>query len=189
MKKILFIHGLGSSSNSSTVKLLKKNYSQHAEWHAIDVYCDPDISMQLINDYIKNNDIDILVGTSMGGFYILCTEFNGPKIVVNPVLYPGIDLAQMLGIHEYTNPRNNPDEELYEFTIDDLNDFSKYSIKVTPKTYMFISDHDQILSDYRKEAENYVTNKLHIHQTSVIGHVINKKFIEREFYPFLEKML
>ena len=87
MKKILYIHGFRSSAKSSTILNIKANY-HHIEVHAFDVTHHPVESIKKIEDYIKEHDIDILAGTSLGGYYTLCAKVDIPKIAVNPVLPP-----------------------------------------------------------------------------------------------------
>ena len=86
-KKVLYIYGYNSSSNSNTFKWLKEHLSN------TDIYSisydqeNPSDSIDKLCDYILENTIDIIIGSSLGGWYAmhLATRFSLPCILINPV--------------------------------------------------------------------------------------------------------
>uniref|UniRef100_UPI003B984485 YqiA/YcfP family alpha/beta fold hydrolase n=1 Tax=Klebsiella pneumoniae TaxID=573 RepID=UPI003B984485 len=68
MKKLLYIHGFRSSAKSSTILNLKANYHE-VEVHAFDVTHHPAESIKKIEDYVREHGIEILAGSSLGGYY------------------------------------------------------------------------------------------------------------------------
>lgn len=68
-KKILYIYGYGSSPESSTCKWLKDNLPNTK------VYCykyeqaDPENSIPYLCYLVEELDIDVVIGSSLGGWY------------------------------------------------------------------------------------------------------------------------
>ena len=92
MKKLLYIHGFRSSAKSSTILNLKANYHE-VEVHAFDVTHHPAESIKKIEDYVREHGIEILAGSSLGGYYTLCARVDIPKIAVNPAISPENSLS------------------------------------------------------------------------------------------------
>lgn len=85
MKTIVYLHGYGSSSQSSTVKYLAKKMPEY-NVIAPDVPVDPKEALPFLDEYCKAHHADLVIGTSMGGMYAMqMTDF--PRICVNPALY------------------------------------------------------------------------------------------------------
>ena len=93
-KKLLYIHGFRSSAQSSTILNIKAN-DLDVEVHAFDVTHHPVESIKMIEKYIADHSIDILAGTSLGGFYTLCANVDIPKIAVNPAINPETSLQHL----------------------------------------------------------------------------------------------
>lgn len=95
--RIAFFHGLESPSVSDKTEYLQQNFDY--------VYCpemnyrDVDIFNKTL-EYVKNNNIDLLVGSSMGGFMAYCISTNTgiPTVLFNPALHSrSIDVKHTLG--------------------------------------------------------------------------------------------
>lgn len=86
-KKVLYIYGYGSSPESSTYKWLKDNLPNTK------VYCykyeqsDPENSIPYLCSLVKELDIDIVIGSSLGGWYAMhvASICSLPNILINPV--------------------------------------------------------------------------------------------------------
>lgn len=84
--KIAFLHGLESAPISDKTDFLHKNFtSVYAP--AID-YHNPNAFTEIYN-HIKENPVDLLVGSSMGGWfaYNLSTLLGTPTLLFNPALH------------------------------------------------------------------------------------------------------
>ena len=99
-KKIVYIHGFGGSPFTQTVGFLNLYYPDY-EWCALEVDHHAGASIKKINDFAKENDVFAMIGTSLGGFYVLCSDFNGPKLVINPVIEPMKSLKKSVGTVQY----------------------------------------------------------------------------------------
>ena len=92
MKTILYIHGYGSNSNATKAQLLKAMVPEHrviVPTYDFNHHTAGDIQGQ-IRQTVESEKVDMLLGSSLGGFHTLCTLpwFEGPVWAVNPVTDP-----------------------------------------------------------------------------------------------------
>lgn len=182
-KSILYIHGLGSSAKSSSFEMMKALFPQYS-WHAIDVYHECEKSLALINTYIKEHNIDAVLGTSLGGYYALACDFDGEKLVFNPAIKPHESLKVFIGSHEYFCERSNKSETSYTITEESCKEFEKHflsEIRFGKKVHIILSDHDELLGDNYAECCSMCGC---VRKTSLMGHRLTKEFIEEEL-PFM----
>ena len=186
-KKIFYIHGFRSSARSSTILALKKLYTDY-EVHAFDVTHHPVPSIKKIEDYVKEHNIDILAGTSLGGYYTLCARVDVVKIAVNPAVAPEDSLKylpEMGQVVEYYNPREDGVQTLH-CRLSDLDEFRGIEKFITPQTYIIGSDHDELLGDLTDQYRNLVGERYY--GSSQLGHRITPEFIaphSGDFYQLL----
>ena len=114
-KKLLYIHGFRSSAQSSTIITLKQVYNDY-EIHAFDVTHHPVESIKKIEDYVALHGIDILAGSSLGGYYTLCAKVEIPKIAVNPALNPENSMQYMPEIGHTVEYYNQREDGVQTFT-------------------------------------------------------------------------
>lgn len=101
MINILYIHGLGSSSESSTGRFLGEQSNEFVTFYHPSFSASPKKALSEINEFIKSHDIQIVIGSSMGGFYALqCNCLFG--VVVNPALTPIQDIKKAFGYGEFS---------------------------------------------------------------------------------------
>lgn len=65
-KVIVYLHGFGSSGQSSTVKHLRRVMNK-CDVLAPDIPVNPAEALPFLKDYCKRNNPDLIIGTSMGG--------------------------------------------------------------------------------------------------------------------------
>ena len=90
MKKILYLHGFGSSGASGTVEVLRhafwdkeKDPAKRVQVIAPDIPVDPQEALPFLKALVAKEQPDFIVGTSMGGMY--AQQLRGfPRICVNP---------------------------------------------------------------------------------------------------------
>ena len=91
--KVLFVHGLNSDCNSTTGQYVKK-FFKDAEFicPTFDLF---DVKGTL--NKILSYDFDIIVGHSLGGFYVLNTfkDSSIKRIVINPCFYPTAQIPKL----------------------------------------------------------------------------------------------
>lgn len=86
---IMYIHGYGSNGNATKGQLLRTMLPQcRVVSPTFDyLHCTPWQIQKQIHDYVKEEDVSMLVGSSFGGYHALCATalFRGPVWAVNPV--------------------------------------------------------------------------------------------------------
>jgi hypothetical protein len=104
-KKILYVHGFGSSGQSGTVNRMRQAMPS-ATVIAPDLPIHPQEAMQLLRTTCETEHPDLILGTSMGGMY---TEmlYGFDRIVINPALRMGDTMVShnMVGAQHFQNPR------------------------------------------------------------------------------------
>lgn len=93
MEKILYVHGFNSTPYSNTYNTFKKLLNpDFYELHTIDYDPkDPKTAVDEIKKYVKENEIDTIIGSSLGGFLTLHI-FGVSRIVINPCWNPADEL-------------------------------------------------------------------------------------------------
>lgn len=190
-KKLLYIHGFRSSAQSSTILNLKANYHD-IEVHAFDVTHHPVESIKKIEDYVVAHGIDILAGSSLGGYYTLCARVDIPKIAVNPALNPENSLSFLPEIGQTVDYYNPREDGVQTFTcqLSDLDEFRGIEKYITPVTYIIGSSHDELLGDLREQYRELVGERFH--DSSQLGHRITPEFTAiptGDFYKVLSRLL
>ena len=177
MKNILYIHGFCSSARTGTVDRLRQVLTD-CTVHAIDVNHHPAESIPLIERYVADNGIDLLLGTSLGGYYVLCANVACPKVAVNPATRPEVMLnhPDMMGHLRYFNPREDGNW-YFDFGPENLLEFRGHEFHITPDTYILCSDHDELLGDNRAACRALVAPD-HYFETSQIGHRMVPEFTQ-----------
>ena len=84
-KTVVYLHGYGSSSQSSTATFLAKNMPD-CNVIAPDIPVDPKEALPFLKDYCAARHADLVIGTSMGGMYAMQMS-DYPRICVNPALH------------------------------------------------------------------------------------------------------
>lgn len=101
--KLYYVHGIGSSGGGNTVELLKKYYPDY-EIISDDIPTDPIAAFMTIKK--NTRDCDIVIGTSLGGFYTMMLS-GCFKIIINPAMIADEDIKSAIGIgtHDFLRPR------------------------------------------------------------------------------------
>ena len=106
-KKIMYVHGFGSSAQSGTVKLLRQ-LMPNATVVAKDLPIHPEEAMALLRQLCQTEQPDLIIGSSMGAMY---TEmlYGYDRILVNPAFQMGDTMMKhdMLGKQTFLNPRED----------------------------------------------------------------------------------
>lgn len=192
---ILYIHGFASSPNSRTVRLLELALSEY-NIIAPEVSSDVQDSINYINKVINNKEIDLIIGTSLGGFYALsCNNIGIPVVVVNPAVNPTQDLRQFLGENKYLNPRKDKAVS-FEFKEYDLNKFRRYEAKLDDKIelnknliWAILSNRDETIKKSNDEFFKKRLKERHIIITDEIGHRLEDDYILHDLRDLIINIL
>lgn len=93
--RILYIHGLDSSPNPERMGYLKNR--GHQLWGLHLDYMNEPNSYQMLKDLVKQEKIEYLVGSSLGGFlgYYLGEEFGLACLLFNPAMFVSLEEANI----------------------------------------------------------------------------------------------
>lgn len=108
-KKALFVHGFNSGSDSSTGAQVKK-YLEEGHYdgkkYAVDVLdfdmINPSETIGRIWKASKSQEYNLIVGHSLGGFYVLASQFDIQKLVINPCMFPSVEIPKLDENHVVT---------------------------------------------------------------------------------------
>lgn len=105
-KKLMYLHGFGSSAASGTVKTLRELLPDF-DVVAPDIPVDPAEALPFLRGLCMNEVPDVVVGTSMGGMY--AQQMRGyNRICVNPAFEMSkVSKVLTVGTHEYFKPRKD----------------------------------------------------------------------------------
>lgn len=106
-KKVLYVHGFGSSGQSGTVTRIREVLTQ-ATVIAPDIPVHPEEAIALLNKVCASENPDLIIGTSMGGMYAEMLR-GYDRILVNPALRMGDTMKEhgMIGAQHFQNPRQD----------------------------------------------------------------------------------
>ena len=146
MPHIFYLHGLGSSGKASTaVGLQQAGLNVTAPDYAPQHYQQ---SIEQLLELINAQPPELLVGTSMGGYYVLkLSELTGiPCLAVNACFEPALSLSKYL---------EQPAEDfanggLIQFTPEMLNQFEPLNPAVKPSGLIIGERDESIPADYQQ---------------------------------------
>lgn len=104
-KKIMYVHGFGSSAQSGTVTMLR-TLLPNATVVARDIPLHPAEAMDMLRRMCADECPDLIIGSSMGGMYT--EQLRGyDRILVNPAFEMGETMSKhgMIGKQTFQNPR------------------------------------------------------------------------------------
>ena len=152
--RIIYIHGFNSYIGSTTAaKLRALNLMDIFEigYPSDGMFEDNLNSLRAQYSQLPLDDT-ILIGTSLGGFYITqLADLPGVKaiVMINPVVYPETDLAQFLGKN-----KNFCTHEKYEFTEEALHSYHEFRDmrQVHVSRYLLLAMGDTLLNPMNARA-------------------------------------
>ena len=106
-KKILYVHGFGSSGQSGTVTRIRQVFP-NATVIAPDLPIIPQEALELLLNVCEKEKPHLIIGTSMGGMYAEMLR-GYDRILVNPALQMGDTMKEhgMIGAQHFSNPRQD----------------------------------------------------------------------------------
>lgn len=121
-KKAIYVHGLGSGAASTTIDIVRKVFSDY-EWTPVEVNEDPVDSVNTINQAIAELHPAFLMGTSLGGLYLMYADMEScEENAIRFIFNPACDIARIIretlgfGTKEYFVPRQ---DGIQEYVLDE----------------------------------------------------------------------
>jgi len=198
MKKIMYLHGFGSSGASGTVELLRKEFWRAEPAHravvvAPDIPLDPLVAMPMLEELAFEEMPDLVVGTSMGGMY--AQQLHGfTRICVNPSFWPSkkYDLLYV-GKHKWLNRRKDGETE-FHVTKDIIAHFQEMEAHQfdgatdddrTLCHGLFGTEDDVISAETRPVFDRLYPGMAH---EFTGGHRLNAEVVEHALLPYIRSM-
>jgi len=106
-KKIMYVHGFGSSGQSGTVTRIREVFP-NATVIAPDLPVRPQEALDLLRETCNREKPDLIIGTSMGGMYAEML-YGYDRVLVNPAFQMGDTMKEhgMIGAQHFSNPRQD----------------------------------------------------------------------------------
>ena len=148
----IYVHGLGSGATSTTVRMVCKIFSEY-EWIAIEVNENPFESVEKINATVSKFNPSLLMGTSLGGYYVFYADApRAIKVICNPAMNIAELIRYKIGFGTYSYFVERQDGNT-EYTLDEAicRRFTEYesSHKAVSgtKNYALFAVHDELIGD------------------------------------------
>ena len=146
----IYVHGLGSGAATSTLSEVRRYLPQFI-WHAVEVNEDPEESVAVINDAIRQYDTRCVLGTSLGGLYLMYADVEDwegspiHRIICNPACNIADIIRDKIGFgtKQYFVPRQDGVQE-YVLDEDVCRRFEKYMEAHTPKVNRYAWNHPDV---------------------------------------------
>lgn len=148
----IYVHGLGSGAASTTVHIVRKVFSEY-EWIALEVNENPLESVEKINIAVSKFNPSLLIGTSLGGYYVFYADApRATKVICNPAMNIAELIRYKIGFGTYSYLVERQDDKT-EYTLDEevCRCFTEYesSHKAVngTKNYALFAAHDEHIGD------------------------------------------
>ncbi|MCF0198955.1 MAG: hypothetical protein HUK02_06480 [Bacteroidaceae bacterium] len=96
MMKILFVYGYGGNTDSAFCRRIREALRPWSEYFEVLCYEYPQhncaAAKAFLEDVIKRENVDVVVGTSLGAFITLALETDKRKVAINPCMRPTAEL-------------------------------------------------------------------------------------------------
>ena len=193
--KILYIHGLGSSGNSRTARILQEHYKDSDVYNP-DIPFEPERALRFIQALTQRVRPDIVVASSLGAFYAMQLS-SQKKILINPAIYADIDLEKSIGkgTYKYFSKRH---DFIDTYTIDDkylssLKEMREWFFNecmidddFSYKMYGLFGTRDELFSHIKDFKEEFPYAKLETHE---FGHRLEESDIKDYLIPLIDRVL
>ena len=148
----IYVHGLGSGATSTTVRMVCKIFSEY-EWIAIEVNENPFESVEKINATVSKFNPSLLMGTSLGGYYVFYADAPCvTKVICNPAMNIAKLIRYKIGFGTYSYFVERQDGNT-EYTLDEavcgrFTEFeSSHKAVCGTKNYALFAVHDELIGD------------------------------------------
>jgi len=139
---ILYLHGFGSRFSPSSTKV--QTLRELGPVYGVDLdYTRPFSELYLIVvQAMRDYDIDVLVGTSMGGWAAakIGTDTGTSFVAINPARNPGVALRKYLGTHLDHSGRE------YTLTEDALTDYTEFPLVKNARGIVLLDEGDEVIN-------------------------------------------
>ena len=148
----IYVHGLGSGAASTTVRTVCKIFSEY-EWIALEINENPFESIEKINAVISEFNPSLLMGTSLGGYYVFYADAPcATKVICNLAMNIAELIRSKIGFGTYSYLVERQDGNA-EYILDETicRCFTEYESNHKAvsgiKNYAMFAMHDELIGD------------------------------------------
>ena len=192
MKKLLYVHGLGGSGDGRFATILRNNLRGY-EITAPEIPIEPKQALDFIREMISKNEYDLVVGSSLGAYYLMYCGYMPKKLLVNPAVKAGEYIETYIGkgVQKYRSARSDGETE---YTIDDafISDLKDMEFRLDDEDRLsircLVSLDDELFG--KQNAEQCI-KKFHVRNVSIIhsSHSVEDEIIVNEIIPKIEAFI
>lgn len=177
IKNVIYIHGYNSSGHTGKLlnKLFKERYGDDVTVFAPSIPANYFDARKVIDDFLQNNKIDLIIGSSLGGFMTLDTP-GYFRISVNPTLLP----------YETLPIINAKPEEYMSYEIAEIDLPHNVDIQDKVEVYGLFGGKDKIV-DFKDEFSR-IWNHNNMYFAPDMEHQMKENDIIRYLFPIVEKI-
>ncbi|WP_309497721.1 YqiA/YcfP family alpha/beta fold hydrolase [Sulfurovum sp.] len=156
MSKILYLHGFGSCGEGNKSSELKKYFGENNVLSP-DLLPSPLDAIGMIEGLLKSENINLIIGSSLGGFYAtyLAEKYQMRAVLLNPSTQPWETLAPYVGWQ-----KRFCDEEVFEFKTVYLNQLQTLEVMPENGNYLVLLQSEDEVLDYTKAQSLYNKHKV-----------------------------
>lgn len=159
---VLYIHGFGSCGAGNKVQILQTHFGQ-AQVISPDLPIDPQQAIDYLQQIVDTKEINLLVGSSLGGYYAdyLNAEFHIPSVLINPSTRPFDTLKKYVGTN--TNWCSGEAFEWKSEYCDTLQTMYREEALADEDYLVLLQSADEVL-DHRLAEERYRQHRVIVEQ-------------------------
>jgi len=156
MKKILYIHGFGSCGIGNKSTQLRAYFGE-ASVIAPDLPASPLLAISLLEVIIREQNVDLIIGSSLGGYYAtyLAEKYRLKAVLLNPSTVPYRTLQPYVGTH-----KRFCDQAPFEFKEKYLDDLYTLQIRPEKGAYLVLLQSKDEVLDYTKAESFYSKHRV-----------------------------
>ena len=156
-KKVVYLHGFASSSQSEKAQLTSAFFARHyshIDYAALDVPYEPVAALALIKQHIGVRRDVALIGSSLGGFLATCIaeQIGCRACLINPAVAPHTVLDKHLG--RYYHPVLQQHFDVSRDQITQLQQLMPQQLQQPQNYLLLLQSGDEVL-DYRLALDYY----------------------------------
>ena len=154
--KILYLHGFASCGEGNKSSQLKRYFGEK-NLLSPDLSPSPLDTIATIERLLKSENIDLIIGSSLGGFYAtyLAEKYQMGAVLLNPSTQPWQTLAPYVGWQ-----KRFCDEEVFEFKSVYLDQLKTLDVMPEKGKYLVLLQSEDEVLDYTKAQSLYNKHKV-----------------------------
>ena len=194
MMKVIYLHGFASAGSTGTATTMRNLlYGRDVSVVSPDIPVMPLEAQQMLSSFVRAEQPDLILGTSMGAMY--AEQLRGiPRILVNPSFHMARLLTfRGMGRREFRNKRQDGarDFKVDKELIRQFQQIEKCSfLDITPEEKKLVwglfGTQDKLVNCQPDFKKNYGTEQMRFFEGE---HFLNDKILSRVVLPLVEQIL